>query len=53
MSSLLCTANRPFAAETRALLAELPHVRSRVNYSRPGPDDVAGRDFDATGRLTG
>ena len=22
-------------------------------YSRPGPEDVEGRDFDATGRLTG
>jgi ferredoxin-NADP reductase/MOSC domain-containing protein YiiM len=42
-----------FAAEARALLASLPNVRTHVYYSRPGPDDVEGRDFDATGRLTG
>ncbi len=42
-----------FAAEARALLASLPNARTRVYYSRPGPDDVKGRDFDATGRLTG
>ena len=42
----------PFAAEARALLASLPNVRTHVWYSRPGPDDVAGRDFDDAGRLT-
>jgi len=42
-----------FAAEARALLASLPNARSHVYYSRPGPEDVEGRDFDATGRLTG
>ena len=42
-----------FAAETRALLASLPNTCSYVYYSRPGPDDVKGRDFDAAGRLTG
>jgi len=42
-----------FAAETRTLLASLLHVRSRVYYSRPGPKDVEGRDFDSVGRLTG
>jgi ferredoxin-NADP reductase/MOSC domain-containing protein YiiM len=41
-----------FAAEARALLASLPNVRTHVCYSRPGPDDVEGRDFDNTGRLT-
>ncbi len=41
-----------FAAEARALLASLPHARSHVCFSRPGPDDLAGRDFDSTGRLT-
>jgi ferredoxin-NADP reductase/ferredoxin len=40
-----------FAAEARALLASLPNVRTRVYYSRPGPEDVEGRDFDSTGRL--
>ena len=43
----------PFAAEARALLASLPNVRSHVYYSRPGPDDLKGRDFDSVGRITG
>jgi ferredoxin-NADP reductase/MOSC domain-containing protein YiiM/ferredoxin len=42
-----------FAAESRTLLASLPHVRARVYYSRPRPNDVEGRDFDGAGRLTG
>ncbi len=42
-----------FAAEARTLLASLPNVRSHVYYSRPGPDDLEGRDFDSTGRLAG
>jgi ferredoxin-NADP reductase/MOSC domain-containing protein YiiM/ferredoxin len=42
-----------FAAESRTLLASLPHVRARVYYSRPGPNDLEGRDFDGAGRLTG
>ena len=41
-----------FAAETRALLASLPKVRAHVCYSRPGPNDREGQDFDSTGRLT-
>ena len=41
-----------FAAETRTLLASLPNVRTHVYYSRPGPDDLEGRDFDSAGRLT-
>jgi ferredoxin-NADP reductase len=44
--------DHPFAAEARALLASLPNVRTHVCYSRPGPDDREGRDFDNTGRLT-
>ncbi|MGZ4331757.1 MAG: 3-alpha domain-containing protein, partial [Solirubrobacteraceae bacterium] len=43
----------PFAAEARALLASLPNARGHVYYSRPGPDDLNGRDFDSVGRLTG
>ncbi len=42
-----------FAAEARTLLASLPNVHSHVYYSRPGPDDLEGRDFDRAGRLTG
>ncbi|MFL5891010.1 MAG: MOSC domain-containing protein [Solirubrobacteraceae bacterium] len=41
-----------FAAEARALLASLPNVRAHVYYSRPGPDDLEGRDFDGAGHLT-
>src|SRR5947207_2254305 len=42
-----------FAAEARNLVTSLPNVRARVYYSRPGPNDVEGRDFDSAGRLTG
>jgi ferredoxin-NADP reductase/MOSC domain-containing protein YiiM/ferredoxin len=42
-----------FAAEARALVASLPNANRRVSYSRPGPNDVEGRDFDTAGRLTG
>ena len=42
----------PFAAEARALLASLPRVHVHISYSRPGPDDLQGRDFDDVGRLT-
>ena len=42
-----------FAAEARSLLASLPNVHTHVYYSRPDPDDVEGRDFDSTGRITG
>ena len=42
----------PFAAEARALLAALPNARADVAYSRPGPEDRQGLDFDRVGRLT-
>jgi ferredoxin-NADP reductase/MOSC domain-containing protein YiiM len=45
-------AEHPFAAEAQALLASLPNMRRHVYYSRPGPDDLKGRDFDSAGRLT-
>jgi len=41
-----------FAAETRTLLAALPNTRTHIYYSRPSANDIEGRDFDATGRLT-
>src|SRR5262245_45037971 len=41
-----------FAAEARTLLASLPKVRAHVYYSRPGPNDLEGRDFDTSGRLS-
>jgi ferredoxin-NADP reductase/MOSC domain-containing protein YiiM len=45
-------AERPFGAETAALLAALPAARSHVWFSRPGPADEPGRDFDTTGRMS-
>ncbi len=42
----------PFASEASALLGSLPNARAHVYYSRPGPKDVEGRDFDKEGRLT-
>jgi ferredoxin-NADP reductase/MOSC domain-containing protein YiiM/ferredoxin len=42
-----------FAAEAQALAALLPHVQKHVYYSRPAPNDLEGRDFDSSGRLTG
>jgi ferredoxin-NADP reductase/MOSC domain-containing protein YiiM/ferredoxin len=41
-----------FAAEARALLAKVPDARTHVYYSRPGPNDREGRDFDSAGRLS-
>ena len=41
-----------FAAEARALLTSLPNARAHVYYSRPGPSDLQGRDYDSAGRLT-
>ena len=41
-----------FAAEVRSLLASLPNVHVHVCYSRPGPDDHEGRDYDGAGRLS-
>jgi ferredoxin-NADP reductase/MOSC domain-containing protein YiiM len=44
--------DQSFSAEARALLAALPNESTHVYYSRPGPNDVEGRDYDAPGRLT-
>jgi ferredoxin-NADP reductase/MOSC domain-containing protein YiiM/ferredoxin len=52
LQSARSSREHPFAAEARAVLASLPNVRTRVCYSRPGPDDLEGRDFDSAGRLT-
>ena len=41
-----------FATEARAVLASLPNARAHVYYSRPGPDDLEGRDFESAGRLS-
>ena len=44
--------DHPFAREARDLLAQLPHARGYVQYSRPDSTDRVGDDFDAAGRLT-
>jgi ferredoxin-NADP reductase/MOSC domain-containing protein YiiM len=45
-------AEEPFAAEARSLLAGLAHGHRHVWYSRPGPGDVPGRDYQTAGRLS-
>jgi ferredoxin len=45
-------AEEPFATEARSLLAELAHGHGHVCYSRPGPGDVQGRDYQSAGRLS-
>jgi ferredoxin-NADP reductase/MOSC domain-containing protein YiiM len=44
--------HHPFAAEVRGLLRALAHGRGYVCYSRPGPGDQPGEDFEAAGRLS-
>ena len=43
--------DHPFAEESRILVKRLPHGKSYIAYSRPGRQDRAGVDFDATGRI--
>jgi ferredoxin-NADP reductase/MOSC domain-containing protein YiiM len=45
-------AEEPFAAESRLLLARLAHGHRHICYSRPGPTDAQGRDYDTAGRLS-
>ena len=45
--------HHPFAAEVRRLMPALPSGRSYECYSRPGPSDKLGDDFDAAGHLSG
>jgi ferredoxin-NADP reductase/MOSC domain-containing protein YiiM len=42
----------PFAEESRSLLTGLAHGHRNVCYSRPGPGDVQGRDYQTAGRLS-
>jgi ferredoxin-NADP reductase/MOSC domain-containing protein YiiM len=44
--------HHPFAGEARGLVRALPQGRSYVCYSRPGPGDRMGEDFDTTGHLS-
>ncbi len=42
-----------FAAQASGLAASLPNLHTHICYSRPGPNDREGRDFDSRGRLSG
>ena len=44
--------HHPFAAEVRRLVLALARGHIYVCYSRPGPHDEIGEDFDATGHLS-
>ena len=44
--------DHPFAKESLALLQKLALGHNYVQYSRPGPADHVGVDFDAPGRLS-
>jgi ferredoxin-NADP reductase/MOSC domain-containing protein YiiM len=41
-----------FAEEAASLLDDLERAHRRIWYSRPGPTDRAGTDYDAVGRVT-
>jgi ferredoxin-NADP reductase/MOSC domain-containing protein YiiM len=45
-------AEEPFAAESRSLIEALPRGHRHICYSRPGPADVQGRDYQTEGRLS-
>ena len=42
----------PFAHESRELVEALALGRSHIAYSRPGPDDRLGEDYDEPGHLS-
>ena len=42
----------PFKEEISARLAEIPHVRRIIYYTRPDPTDRLGLDYDRVGRPT-
>ena len=52
MHSARSSHEHPFAVEAKRLLSALSNARARIYYSRPREEDVEGRDFDASGRLT-
>jgi ferredoxin-NADP reductase/MOSC domain-containing protein YiiM len=45
-------AEEPFAAESRSLLARLARGHRHICYSRPGPGDTEGRDYQTEGRIS-
>jgi ferredoxin-NADP reductase/MOSC domain-containing protein YiiM/ferredoxin len=44
--------DHPFAQESRGLLQALAHSRTSIVYSRPGPEDRLGQEYDTPGHLT-
>jgi ferredoxin-NADP reductase/MOSC domain-containing protein YiiM/ferredoxin len=44
--------HHPFAGEVRQLMRALTSGRSYVCYTRPGPTDKEGEDFNTTGRFS-
>ena len=44
-------AEHPFAKESRELLQTLVNGRSHIVYSKPGPEDKAGVDYDSVGHV--
>jgi ferredoxin-NADP reductase len=45
-------AEEPFAEESRSLLAGLTRGHRHICYSRPGPGDAEGRDYQTDGRIS-
>lgn len=50
--STTCGGTHAFHAEVNALLATSSVFERRVHYTRPQPGDVAGVDYDVSGRIT-
>ena len=44
--------DHPFAVESRGLLKMLARSRTYIAYSRPGPEDRIGQDYDSSGHLS-
>jgi ferredoxin-NADP reductase/MOSC domain-containing protein YiiM len=45
-------AEEPFATESRSLVETLPQGHRHICYSRPGPDDAEGRDYQTAEHLS-
>lgn len=45
-------ADHPFILESRGLIESLARSRTWIAYSRPGPEDRLGQDYDAPGHLS-
>jgi ferredoxin-NADP reductase/MOSC domain-containing protein YiiM len=45
-------ASHAFGGEVDTLLATLPHAHRVVSFSRPGPDEAPGAEFDRIGRIS-